>query len=220
MPQVVIIRPGCTDFAEQNRIQGSLDIPLNPRGLQQVEEVVLQLSQCPLEVIYADPSEASRRTAEAIADELGIPVKLSEDLRNLDQGLWQGLQIDDIRHKYPKAYKQWQDSPETICPPEGETVPEAVERVRRVLRKPLKKRKVIGVVVAEPLATIIASIVRNERMEIPEPNCQCHSAPRLEFVESSGTIAESLPEELAPVGVSGHSADVTEASHPHEKDAP
>ncbi|WP_166820442.1 histidine phosphatase family protein [Thalassoroseus pseudoceratinae] len=220
MPQVVIIRPGCTDFAEQNRIQGALDIPLNPRGLQQVEEVVSQLAECPLEVLYADPSEASRRTAEAIADELGISVKLSEDLRNLDQGLWQGLQIDDVRHKYPKAYKQWQDSPETICPPEGETVPEALERVRRVLRKPLKKRKVMGIVVAEPLATIIASIVRKERLEMPEPNCQCHAAPRLEFVESSGTIAESLPEYLTPVGVSGDSAPVTEEARPHGKDSP
>lgn len=220
MPQVVIIRPGCTDFAEQNRIQGSLDIPLNPRGLQQVEEVVSQLRECPLEVLYADPSEASRRTAEAIADELGIPVKLSEDLKNLDQGLWEGLQVDDVRHKYPKAYKQWQDSPETICPPEGETVPEAVERVRRVLRKPLKKRKVMGIVVAEPLATIIASIVRQERLEMPEPNCQCHSAPRLEFVESSGTIAEALPEFLTPVGVSGGSAHEAGDVSPRGKDSP
>ena len=32
MLQIVLIRPGTTDFDEQGRIQGTLDIPLNERG--------------------------------------------------------------------------------------------------------------------------------------------------------------------------------------------
>ena len=34
------------------------------------------------------------------------------------------LQLEEIRRKFPKVYKQWHESPEKICPPEGETLTE------------------------------------------------------------------------------------------------
>jgi phosphoserine phosphatase len=173
MPSVVLIRPGCTDFDEQNRVQGTLEIPMNSRGLEQVEHVLDELREIPLEVIYAPPTEPSWSTAERIGEELGVPVKECEDLRNLDQGLWQGLQIDDIRHKYPKVFKQWQESPETICPPQGETVTEAVDRIRKALHKPLKRKTVIGVVASEPLATLVRFVICGQRGEMPDPICRC-----------------------------------------------
>jgi probable phosphoglycerate mutase len=173
MPSVVLIRPGCTDFDEQNRVQGTLEIPMNSRGLEQIEHALDELREIPLEVVYAPPSEPSWSTAERIGEELGVPVKECEDLRNLDQGLWQGLQIDDIRHKYPKVFKQWQESPETICPPQGETVSEAVDRIRRALHKPLKRKTVIGVVASEPLATLVRFVVCGQRGEMPDPICSC-----------------------------------------------
>ena len=40
MPQILLIRPGCTDFDEQHRIQGTLDLPLSPRGEKQVAKLV------------------------------------------------------------------------------------------------------------------------------------------------------------------------------------
>ena len=44
MLQIVLIRPGCTDFEEQGRIQGTLDIPLNEQGRQQVERMTAELA--------------------------------------------------------------------------------------------------------------------------------------------------------------------------------
>src|SRR5690349_15871304 len=117
MSDVVVIRPGCTDFDEQHRIQGTLDLPLNERGQQQVAALVEQLRPLRLEAIYTSDCEPARSTAEALGAELGLGVRELEGLRNLDQGLWQGLQIEDVRRKYPKVFKQWQESPERICPP-------------------------------------------------------------------------------------------------------
>jgi phosphoserine phosphatase len=42
MRDVILIRPGWTDFDEQDRIQGSLELPLSARGQEQVELVVQQ----------------------------------------------------------------------------------------------------------------------------------------------------------------------------------
>ena len=135
MPDVVLIRPGCTDFDEQNRIQGVLDLPLNHRGHAQVLGLVAQLQEVSFDVIFTAPSQPARSTAQAICEQCGAALKELDDFRNLDHGLWQGLQVNDVRRKYPKVFKQWQESPETVCLPEGETVSEAVERIRHGLRR-------------------------------------------------------------------------------------
>ncbi len=138
MPDVVLIRPGCTDFDEQNRIQGVLDLPLNHRGHAQVLGLVAQLQDVEFDVVFTAPSEPARSTALAICEQNGASLKEVDDFLNLDHGLWQGLPVDDVRRKYPKCFKQWQESPETVRLPEGETVAEAVDRIRRGLRKCLK----------------------------------------------------------------------------------
>src|SRR5579862_1501094 len=174
MPDVVLIRPGCTDFDEQNRIQGVLDLPLNHRGHAQVLGLVAQLQEVSFDVIFTAPSEPARSTALAICEQCGVSLKEVKDFRNLDHGLWQGLQIDDVRRKYPKVFKQWQESPETVCLPEGETLAEGIERIQRALRKCLKKKRTVGIVASEPLATLIGCVLRGCRPELPASTTNEH----------------------------------------------
>lgn len=166
MSEVVLVRPGCTDFDEQHRIQGTLDLPLNQKGQQELEEIVSQLKEHSLEVIFSAPCESARLTAKSIGGQLGIPVKEIEELRNLNQGLWQGLQVEEVKRKFPKVYKQWIDAPESICPPEGEMVEDALERIRKVLRKPIKKKKSFAIVAPDPLATLVGCVVRGASPEL------------------------------------------------------
>ena len=156
MLQVVLIRPGCTDYDVQQRIQGSLDIPLNEQGATEAAQTAEDLRDKGIETIFAPVSQPSLQTAEIIAKALGIKHKKIERLQNLNQGLWQGLLVEDVRHKQPKVYRQWQEQPENVCPPEGEMLSEADERVRTALVKLLKRHKegVIGLVVPEPLLSL------------------------------------------------------------------
>ena len=186
MPDVVLIRPGCTDFDEQNRIQGSLDLPLSRRGQEQVELVVGQLRGVRLDVVFSAPCEPARSTAIAICNEYGAAFKELADFCNVNHGLWQGLQLDDVRRKYPKVFKQWQESPETVCLPEGETVAEAVERIERGLRKCLKRKRNVGIVASEPLATMIGCVLRGCRPELPGTRTALLPAERrIEFLHLS-----------------------------------
>ncbi|MCH8830868.1 MAG: histidine phosphatase family protein, partial [Planctomycetes bacterium] len=89
MVNVIVIRPGCTDYDEQQRIQGSLDLPLNSRGREQVDHLAEQLADTEIEVLFTAPGEPARSTAAAIGESLGITVKEKKGLRNLDQGLWE-----------------------------------------------------------------------------------------------------------------------------------
>ena len=87
-------------------------------------------------------------------------------MHNLDHGLWQGMLIEDVKSKQPKIYKRWQESPENVCPPEGEMLSDARERIQAVLAKLAKKHKegVIGLVVPEPLASLVCNVVRQDRL--------------------------------------------------------
>ena len=69
----------------------------------------------------------------------------------------QGLLVEEVRRKQPKVYKQWQEHPETVQPPEGETLAEARERAEEVLTKLARKHRsgTIALVAAEPLASVI-----------------------------------------------------------------
>lgn len=171
MPHIYLIRPGCTDFDEQHRIQGTLDLPLSSRGEEQVARLVETIAQSPIDIIYTSPCEPARSTAAALGAARGAPVKEVENLNNVNHGLWQGLKVDEIRRKHPKVFKQWQESPEAICPPGGETLAEAVERVRKALEKPLKKKGNLAIVAADPLAAIIAAVVRGTDLENVPPAC-------------------------------------------------
>ena len=87
-----------------------------------------------------------------------------DEFRNLDQGLWQGLQVDEIRRRNNRVFRQWLDDPLTVCPPMGEPVGSALERIKAAL-KPLIRRhqgETIALVVGDPLARLVACYLRRE----------------------------------------------------------
>ena len=157
MVRIILTRPGSTQFDEQGRIQGTLSIPLSENGARQVAHTADELADSKIELVYSSPCHSACQTANAIADVIGVKVKPLENLRNLDQGLWQGKRIEEVRQKQPKAYRQWQEQPETVCPPDGEMLDSARQRIQAVLSKIAKKHKngVVAVVLPEPLASLM-----------------------------------------------------------------
>lgn len=163
MVRVVLIRPGTTDYDEQGRIKGTLDIPLNDFGNDQTARTASELSELDIEIVYSSPCQAAAETAAVLANSLGIKSKSVNRLQNLDHGLWQGKLIDEVKSTQRKVYKQWQEQPDTVCPPEGETLSSARQRVQTALEKILKKHKTgtIGMVVPGPLWSIVRSTLDN-----------------------------------------------------------
>jgi broad specificity phosphatase PhoE len=179
MSQVILIRPGATIYDEQNRVQGILDIPLSDRGHFEVSRMAAQLSRSLNEraptALYCGPGENVIRTAEIVGKALGLRPKRIDELRNLNQGLWQGLQLDEIKRRNTRLFRQWMDDPETICPPQGETVERAMERIKSAFRPLLRRHPddSIGLVVGEPLARLVACYLRGEPRAHLEERWSC-----------------------------------------------
>jgi broad specificity phosphatase PhoE len=157
MVQIVLIRPGSTDYDVQGRIQGTLEIPLNDQGREEVEQMIGQLVGRGIETIYCSDMEPAVQTAEMLGTALEARVKKMSNMQNLYHGLWQGMLIDEVKHKQPKVYRQWQEQPDCICPPEGEMLGSARQRVSAAMTRLLKKHKsgTIAIVVPEPLASVV-----------------------------------------------------------------
>ena len=193
MLRILIIHPGCTDYDEQERIQGSLDIPLSQRGNNEVVLLIEQLQDQQIEMIYAPPCQPAEQTASAIAGKLEIKLKKLDRLQNLDQGLWEGMLIEDVKLKQPKVYKQWQEQPENVCPPGGEMLGEAAERVRVTMTKLLKKHKsgTIAIVTPEPLASLLRQFISNEELGDLWKAVNKHGQWEVLEVEPEETLAKS-----------------------------
>ncbi|MHB1037369.1 MAG: histidine phosphatase family protein [Pirellulales bacterium] len=157
MTQIVMIRPGSTDYDLQGRIQGTLDVPLNEQGLLEVTRVIEELRSSGIETIYACPCQAATETAKRIAAALNAKMRVLHKLENLSFGLWQGMLVEDVKHKQSKVYRQWQEQPECVCPPEGEMLGQVRERAHLAIAKLLKKHRegIIGLVAPEPLASVV-----------------------------------------------------------------
>jgi len=166
MLQITLIRPGSTEYDQQGRIQGTLDIPLSDAGRKEVARAVDSLRNLGIQYLYSSPNNASEETAETIAKALGIRAKTADKLQNLDQGLWQGMLIEDVKTKQPRVYRQWQEQPESVCPPEGEMVSAARQRVQQFLAKITRKHRegVIGLVIPDPLASVVRCVLRSDNL--------------------------------------------------------
>ena len=166
MVQFLLVRPGSTDFDEQGRIKGNLDIPLSDSGKSQVAGIVAQLHTTPIDFLYASPTRCAQQTAEALAADRRVRFKTLDDLENLDHGLWQGKRIDEVKTSQPKVFRQLQDHPETVCPPQGEPVGSAIDRVRTVIAKLIRKHRdvTIALVVPEPLASLVRALLCQTEM--------------------------------------------------------
>ncbi|MDA7980100.1 MAG: histidine phosphatase family protein [Pirellulales bacterium] len=172
MFKMILIRPGSTDFDSQGRIQGNLDVPLNSQGSAEVADLASELAPHSLDVIYSAKCEPSAGTADALAERLGVKVKRLEGLRNVDHGLWQGMCVEEVRRTQPWVFKASRSTPECICPPHGETMQSAQERVVHSISKLIRKFTVtgsngkltatVGVVAPTPVLHLIHTMLTDE----------------------------------------------------------
>lgn len=169
MSKIVLIRPGRTDYDDQSRLLGALEMPMNVAGQNEVSAIVQQLKDASIQpaVIFTSPTRPASTTAEEIGQALGgVKVKHLEELRNVDQGLWQGLPEKEVRKRYPQFFRVGREKPQTICPPQGETLCDAAGRMQKVLNKAFRKYDVLAIVVSDPIASVIRCTLEDRGLAV------------------------------------------------------
>jgi len=141
MTAAIIIPWAETDWQAAGRYATRTPVEVNERGTEQIAEWArLNIEQKPV-AIYAHDKNPAESTAQALAKLLKTKFRKSDLLEEVALGLWEGLTPEQLKKRFPKAYKQWKEDPSSICPPEGEELDSAIERQMQGLRKIAGKHK-------------------------------------------------------------------------------
>jgi len=132
--EILFVRHGKTDWNDQLRFQGSVDIPLNGEGIRQVERMALRVLAWRPERIIGSPLRRALRTAAAVLSRMPeCDFSVLPSLAEMEFGAWEGKTVFQIETLYGGQYIQWKTDPSQVTPEGGESFDHTVERVRGFL---------------------------------------------------------------------------------------
>jgi probable phosphoglycerate mutase len=100
---VLLIRHAHTAALAVSLSGRSADVPLSVLGGRQLLELRAALHGARIDAIYSSPLERARTTAQALADDRGLVLGLSDELLEVDFGEWTGKTFAEL-----DAIPEWQ----------------------------------------------------------------------------------------------------------------
>ncbi|MEM1171726.1 MAG: histidine phosphatase family protein [Cyanobacteria bacterium P01_H01_bin.35] len=116
--RVILVRHGQSTYNIERRIQGRLDESvLTETGKNTARQVGEALQNIKFDAIYSSPLQRAKQTAEIICSCLDSPppIKIKENLREIDLPLWAGMLREEVIDKYPEDYSLWKNRPHELC---------------------------------------------------------------------------------------------------------
>ena len=135
-------------------------VHLSELGLSQAESVaerISEMNQRGIAAIYSSPLVRTRETATPISKALGIPIKHSRGLIELDVGDWTGRKLNQLRKL--KAWSTVQKYPSGFRFPNGESFVEMQTRISQTGDGFVSEHPgatVVAVSHADPIRALIA----------------------------------------------------------------
>ena len=130
---LTLIRHGETGANLEGIWQGSMDAPLNERGLAQADRVAAYLGDrcADASALYSSPLQRAYRTAEAIAEAVGLTPQIEEELTEYHLGSWEGKTYDVLQHEHRLWHHMSRDP--DFAPHGGESPRQVTDRFSRTL---------------------------------------------------------------------------------------
>ena len=101
-----LIRHGETDWNAERRIQGQVDIPLNPTGQSQAAAAGRGLAGQSFAAVYSSDLARARQTAVAILAGRASEIHIAPALRERHYGILQSLTVREAESLQPLAYRR------------------------------------------------------------------------------------------------------------------
>jgi probable phosphoglycerate mutase len=139
--RLIVLRHGETDWNAAGRLQGQIDIALNPRGEAQAETCgrilgrILGRAPDRLDAFdyVSSPLVRSRRTMELARGALGLDpftYRLDDRLRELSFGAWEGMTWPQVKAHSPQMAAAREADKWSLQPPDGESYAMLCARIR------------------------------------------------------------------------------------------
>ncbi|WP_329177580.1 bifunctional RNase H/acid phosphatase [Streptomyces decoyicus] len=157
----VLLRHGETPLTPEKRFSGSggTDPALSAAGRRQAEATAAGLAaRGTIQAIVSSPLRRCQETAGAVADRLGLEVRIEEGLRETDFGAWEGLTFAEVQERYPDDLDAWLGSAKVAPTGGGESFATVSRRVAVARDKLLARyagKTVLLVTHVTPVKTLV-----------------------------------------------------------------
>ena len=128
MTSVYLVRHGQTEWNRELRFRGRADIPLNENGHKQASAIADTLKDKGINAIYTSPLRRSIETARPAAAVLHLDITTVQGFIDISYGEWEGLAYEEVRRRYAKLYREWEERPHLVKFPKGESLDDVSRR--------------------------------------------------------------------------------------------
>jgi broad specificity phosphatase PhoE len=132
--KLILVRHGETLWNRENRIQGHTDVDLSDHGRIQIEQLALSLKGEAIHAIYSSPLKRAYETAQAIARFHDAGIRIEQNLKELNNGDFESLTLEELKEKHHEFVKRWMADPASVVMPNGESLSQVQSRVWDVIR--------------------------------------------------------------------------------------
>lgn len=129
MTRLYLVRHGEVEANREMRYLGRRDDPMTERGREHAAAFAALFEAVPVGRVLSSPLSRCRDTAAVIAAASGVPIEVDPRLLEMDFGGWEGRTRDDVRGADPTRLAAWEDDPERVAPPGGESLGDVRGRV-------------------------------------------------------------------------------------------
>ncbi|WP_236911548.1 histidine phosphatase family protein [Clostridium sp. Cult1] len=151
---IILIRHGQTED-NVDRIFSTKDTRLTDKGKEQIRKTKTFVDTLAYDKVYVSPLYRAIQTMEI----LGLDGEVEERIKEVDFGLFEGNTYEEIKDKFPKEAKIWDEDYINYVTPKGESIKMAYERVTSFLEEISKKEENVVLVCHDGVTRIALSWV-------------------------------------------------------------
>lgn len=152
--RLYLVRHGATQLSAEDRFAGEIGVDLSPEGREQAARLGERLRDDEIGAIYSSPLSRTVETARIVAGKCGLDIQLSDGLREIHHGHWEGLTRQEVEARFAQEYSDWQQDPFTFAPAGGESGVSVLARALPAIREIVVRHAGQNVLVVSHKATI------------------------------------------------------------------
>lgn len=133
MTKVIIVRHCQAEGNLKRFFQGRIDTNITEHGRKQIAQVSELLSAEPINEIYCSSLKRAVKTAEGINIYHELPIHTDDSFIEIDAGDLEGKLLTDIAVEFPEQNENWCSNQADFAAPNGESMIEVYERVKKAL---------------------------------------------------------------------------------------
>ena len=141
--EIIFIRHGETDFNRARLYFGHLDTDLNKTGVEQLRKtkILFEKREKMPDIVFSSDLKRCSQSMEILEIDGEIEKNLTEDLREINFGIFEGKTYEEIKSEYPEKVEKMINDWRNFKADKGESINEMMLRVAEKMDKIINQHR-------------------------------------------------------------------------------